>query len=195
MSPTPCASRRTFMKQATAGLALSSSAALPLPAIAADGLKNEICTFTKPLQHLSYQDLAKEMAMIGFDGIEAPIRPKGHFEPEQVDDELPLMVEALKNDGLNLTILTSGINEVSDEQRTEAVLKTAADLGVKRFRMAYYKYDLDEPIAPQLDEFRAKLKDLVALTDELGIKPIYQNHSGKNYFGGPLWDLAEVLDD
>src|SRR5690606_1781007 len=36
---------------------------------------------------------------------------------------------------------------------------------------------------------------LVALSSELGIKPVYQNHSGTNYFGGPVWDLAEVFED
>ncbi|MEM1443201.1 MAG: TIM barrel protein, partial [Verrucomicrobiota bacterium] len=102
---------------------------------------------------------------------------------------------ALKAEGLELTLLTSAINEVSKEQHTEKVLRTAAELGVKRFRMGYYKYDLDKPIAPQLDEFRPKLKDLIALTNELGIKPVYQNHSGRNYFGGPIWDMAELFDE
>lgn len=139
--------------------------------------------------------MAKIIAGLGFDGIEAPVRPGGHVLPEKVEDDLPKMVAALKANDLNLTVLTSGINEVSEEQRTEAVLRTAAGLGVKRFRMSYYKYDLNRPIRPQVDEFGAKLKDLVALTNELGIKPIVQNHSGKNYFGGPIWDLASVLDN
>lgn len=155
----------------------------------------EFCTFTKPLQHLSYKEMAKEIAAMGFDGIEGPVRPKGHVLPERVEEDLPKMVEALANEGLELTLMTSAINEVSEEQHTETVLRTAANLGVKRFRMGYYKYDLSKPIAPQLEEFRPRLKDLVALTNELGIKPVYQNHSGKNYFGGPIWDLAEVLDD
>ncbi|MEM7699398.1 MAG: TIM barrel protein, partial [Verrucomicrobiota bacterium] len=102
---------------------------------------------------------------------------------------------ALAEHDLSFTLLTSGINEVSKEQHTEKVLRAAAAIGVKRFRMAYYKYDLSKPIPAQLEEFRAKMRDLVAATDEIGIKPIYQNHSGKNYFGGPLWDLADILDE
>ncbi len=155
----------------------------------------QFCTFTKPLQHLSYEEMAKVIAAMGFDGIEGPVRPGGHVLPERVEEDLPKMINALKAEKLELTLMTSAINEVSEEQMTEKVLRTAADLGVKRFRMGYYKYDLSKPIAPQLDEFRPRLKDLVALTNELGIKPVYQNHSGKNYFGGPIWDLAEVLDN
>lgn len=161
---------------------------------AAEKSRFEFCTFTKPLQHLSYGEMAKVIAAMGFDGIEGTVRPGGHVLPERVEEDLPKQMETLKENGLSMTVMTSAINEVSDEQYSEQVLRTAAELGVKRFRMGYYKYDLNKPIAPQVGEFVAKLKDLVALTNELGIKPVYQNHSGRNYFGGPIWDLAEAFD-
>lgn len=166
-----------------------------LPICAADKSRFEFCTFTKPLQHLSYPEMAEEMAKLGFDGVEAPVRPGGHVLPEKVEDDLPAMMDALKAKDLKCTVLTSGINEVSDEQFTEKVLRTAAGLGIKRFRMSYFRYDLNKPIREQIPEFKAKLKDLVALTNEIGIKPIYQNHSGKNYFGAPLWDLGEAFEN
>ncbi|MDF1851715.1 MAG: sugar phosphate isomerase/epimerase [Verrucomicrobiales bacterium] len=193
MSHFPRANRRRFLKATAAGV--MSAPFLSSDLLGASKSGHEICTFTKPLQHLSYAEMAKVIAEIGFDGIEAPVRPRGHVLPEKVEEDLPRMIDALKDEGLSLTLLTSGINEVSAEQHTEKVLRTAAGLGVKRFRMAYYKYDLKKPIAPQMKEFRPKLKDLVALSKEVGIKPIYQNHSGRNYFGGPIWDLAEVLED
>ncbi len=189
-------SRRRFLKGAAASLALAPLASgQNVLADSAPKGRFEFCTFTKPLQHLSYPEMARTIAALGFDGIEGPVRPKGHVLPERVEEDLPKMVDALKEAGLNLTLMTSAINEVSEEQFTEKVLKTAASLGVKRFRMGYFKYDLSKPIRAQLDEFRPKLKDLVAMTSELGIKPLYQNHSGKDYFGGPIWDLAEVLED
>lgn len=132
---------------------------------------------------------------MGVDGVESPIRPKGHIEPEKVADELPKYVEALKKQNLELTIMTSGINEVSAEQHTEAVLRTAAKLGVKRFRMNYYKYDLAKPIWPQLQEVKPKLKDLIQLCQEVGIQPLFQNHSGKDYFGAPISDIYSLMQD
>lgn len=188
--------RRRFLKGAAASLALAplTSGRKAHAATSPKG-RFEFCTFTKPLQHLSYTEMAETIAAMGFDGIEGPVRPKGHVLPERVEEDLPKMVDALKGSGLNLTLMTSAITEVSEEQYTEKVLRTAAALGVKRFRMGYFKYDLKRPIRPQLDEFRPKLKDLIAMTSELGIKPLYQNHSGKDYFGGPIWDLAEVFED
>ena len=187
--------RRSFVKSTTAaalGAGLSS-----VPLIAADKAKNprsnEFCTFTKVFQHMSYDELADTIAELGFDGIEAPVRPGGHVLPERVEEDLPKMMEALQKRGLTITILTSGINEVSKEQHTEKVLRTAKALGIKRYRMSYYRYDLKKPIPEQLESFRSPLNDLVALNEEIGIKGIYQNHSGAKFCGAPLWDLYELI--
>ncbi|MEO0416724.1 MAG: hypothetical protein AAF226_17420, partial [Verrucomicrobiota bacterium] len=163
-------SRRSFAKTAL----LSALAPVGISQLASSkeiSDRFEFCTFTKPFQHMTFDQLAESMAAIGLDGIECPVRPKGHIEPENVADQLPKMIEALKKNGLDMTILTSGINSIDPKQNTEQVLKTASDLGVKRFRMAYYRYNLDKPLLPQIDEFKAQLKDLVAMTDEMGIKP------------------------
>ena len=182
--------RRTFLHQASL---FAGSLALAPSVKAASKAANSICFFTKHLQGLSYDDIASLGAEMGVNGVESPIRPKGHIEPEQIEVELPKYVEALKKQGLELTILTSGINEVSKEQRTEAVLRTAAQLGVKRFRMLYYKYDLKKPIWEQVQELRPRIKDLVQLCAEIGIQPLVQNHSGKDYVAAPIWDIYSIM--
>jgi sugar phosphate isomerase/epimerase len=184
--------RRTFLKNAAL---LGGSLAFSAPAMAAPAPKNKLCFFTKHLQGLSFAEIANMGAEIGLDGIEAPIRPKGHVEPEEVETKLPEFVEALKKQGLELTIMTSGINEVSKEQNTEKVLRTAAALGIKRYRMNYFKYDLNKPIWPQLQEIKPKIKDLVQLSSELGIQPLFQNHSGKDYVAAPIWDMYSIMQE
>ncbi len=179
--------RRTFLRNLSA-LAFTTPLMAETPKT-----KNTVCFFTKHLIGLSYDDIASLGAEAGYNGVESPIRPKGHIEPEKVVDELPKYIEALKKQGLEMTIMTSGINEVSKEQRTEEVLRTAAKLGVKRFRMNYYKYDLKQPIWDQLQAVRPKIKDLVGLCKEIGIQPMFQNHSGKDYFGAPVWDIYSIM--
>lgn len=181
--------RRHFLGSALAGAASLATGAAAASAASA----RPICAFTKHLQGLSYADIAGIAAEAGLDGIEAPVRPGGHVEPARVKDELPRLVEALRAQNLELTILTSGINQVSAEQYTEDVLRTAKALGVKRFRMMYYKYDLKSPIEPQLAEWKPKIHDLVQLCDEIGIQPLLQNHSGKDYFGAPIWDAWSLM--
>ena len=185
--------RRAFLQNAS--LLAGSLAINSTPVLAAEKRANKLCFFTKHLQGLSFDDIASLAVEMGVDGVESPIRPKGHIEPEKIEDELPKYVEALKKQSLELTILTSGITEVSAEQRTEAVLRTAAKLGVKRFRMSYYKYDLQKPIWPQLQEIKPKLKDLIQLCQEIGIQPLFQNHSGKDYYGAPVWDIYSLMQE
>jgi sugar phosphate isomerase/epimerase len=187
-------SRRHFLKNTSALLASTMGMSDAMPA-AEKQVRNPLCFFTKHLQGLSFEDIASVAAEMGVDGVESPIRPKGHIEPERVQEELPKYVEALNKQGLELMILTSGINEVSADQYTEQVLRTAAQLGVKRFRMNYYKYDLKKPIWSQLQDVRPKLKDLIQLCQEIGIQPMFQNHSGHDYFGAPIWDMYSIMRD
>ncbi len=144
----------------------------------------------KPFNSLTFDELADRIAELGFDGIEsAHFVPGGHIEPEAVPDELPKLVEALKKRGLEITVITSDVNGPNDPVN-ERVLRTAASLGVRRYRMRYFKYDMKKPILQQLDNWRPQVRELAALNAELGITAVYQNHAGRNYCGAPLWDRS-----
>lgn len=138
--------------------------------------------------------MAALMAECGFDGIEATVRERGHVLPERVEDDLPKMVEALKKHGLEMTILTSDINNVNQPQ-AQKVLTTAKKLGITRYRMLWYNYDLSKPVRPQLEAIRPQVKDLAAMNRELGVTGLYQNHSGAKMVGAPLWDIYELIRD
>ena len=105
---------------------------------------------------------------------------------------MPRLNEALKKRGREITILTSDINSL-DSPHAEKVLRTAARLGITRYRMLWYRYDLDKPILPQLEAIRSRLKPLAALNRELGLTALYQNHAGANMVGAPLWDLYDLI--
>jgi len=154
----------------------------------------KFCAFEKPLQFLSFDELADLVAELGFAGIEATVRPGGHVLPERVEDDLPRFVEALKKRDLEVTILTSGISSV-DQPHTEKVLRTAAKLGIQRYRMLWWRYDPKKPIWPQFEAFRPILKDLVALNRQLGISGLYQNHAGANMVGAALWDIYGLIKE
>lgn len=186
--------RRQFLTR-TAMASAALAAAQPVSLFAEkEKSKSKICAFEKPLQFLSYDELSDFMAELGADGIEATVRNDGHVIPEKVEEELPRMIDALKKRSLEMTIMTSGINSV-DSPHAEKVLRTAAKLGVKRYRLLWYQYDLKKPIQSQLDAIRPKLKDLAALNRELGITGIYQNHSGEKMVGAPLWDIYSLIKD
>tara|TARA_R110002049_G_scaffold4601_6_gene32886 strand:+ start:86275 stop:87177 length:903 start_codon:yes stop_codon:yes gene_type:complete len=154
--------------------------------------KNKVCIFTKPFNSLSFDELAEEIATLGFDGIEAPIRKGGHIEPEQVEDRLPELVEALKKRDLEITVMTTDVND-PDDPITQRVLRSAATLGIERYRMKYVAFDRDQPIRKQLQRWRSQFRDLAAINHDFGIRGLYQNHAGAKNLGAAIWDLREVL--
>lgn len=155
--------------------------------------RQPICVFTKPFNSLTFDELADRIAELGFDGIEAPIRQGGHIEPTDVEDRLPQLVDALHKRNLEITVLTSDIND-ADDLLTERVLRTAASLGIQRYRMKYLMYDLKRSVTEQIAEWRPRFRDLAALNHDVGIRGLYQNHAGERQLGAALWDLQQVLE-
>lgn len=188
--------RRRFL--AAAAATTMAAPLLTTPAVAQDVVAqdsdsaHELCVFTKPFNSLSFDELADRIAEMGFDGIEAPIRPGGHIETEAIADELPKLVEALKKRNLNITVVTSNVNDPADPL-TEKFLRTLGTLEIKRYRMQYFKYALDEPIMAQLAQWKPMFRDLAAMNHDYGVQGLYQNHSGAKYLGASLWDVREVL--
>ena len=152
----------------------------------------EIGAFIKFIQKMPYEAMAEKLAKMGFTGVEATVRKRGLIEPERVEDDLPRFVEALEKFDLKIHVMASDINR-ADDPLAQHVLKTAAKLGVPRYRMSYYRYDLTKPIRPQLREFAPILKDLVQFNAELGLQAVYQNHAGKQYVGGTIWDIEQLV--
>ncbi len=177
-----------------AGSGLAALASLPTMAAKPEGKAFEICAFIKFVQSLPYEELSRRIAAMGFDGIEATVRDGGHVLPERVEEDLPRLVEALEKNELEVTIMASSINSAR-HRLTEKVLRTAAGLGIKRYRLAYLRYDLSKPIPPQIANHRSQLKDLAEMNQELGISGVYQNHAGATTVGSAIWDLREILKD
>ncbi len=151
----------------------------------------EICVFSKHLQFLGYEEMAEAAAEMGFDGVDLTVRPGGHVLPENVEKDLPRAVNAVKEAGLKVPMMASGVND-PDHPLTEKVLATAADTGISHYRMAYYHYDFNRGIQESLSDHKKKLEGLIKLNEKHGIVGNYQNHAG-NYVGAPVWDLHELF--
>ncbi len=155
----------------------------------------EIAVFTKFLEKLSFDELAEAIAPLGVAGLEAPLRKDGHIEPEKMAEQLPAFVGALAKKDLSVVIMASSINGVGKDGLAEKQLRAAAAAGIKKYRLQHLLYDLAKPLKPQIANFKAQLKDLAELNKAIGIQGLYQNHRGKNFVGGPIWDMVGMLEE
>jgi len=189
--------RREFL---AAAAAIGSAAYLCTPVAAADRASEpalqsiHFCAFEKFLQDLSHDELADELAELGFNGVEVTARHGGRITPDLAEEQLPALIDALAKRNLEITVLTTEVNR-ADDPTNEKLLATAAKLGVKRYRLGWFKYDDNRPIPAQLADFRPRLLDLAALNRELGITGLWQNHCGPEYVGATVWDLHHLIHD
>ena len=193
-------SRRTFLSTSAKAAAVIGSSGLTAAAVGAESSKVDsggcprINIFSKHLQWLDYQGMAETAAEIGFDGVDLTVRPKGHVEPERVEDDLPRAVEAVKSAGLRVEMMVSSVTDPREEH-TEAILKTAGGLGIQYYRMGYHRFDKARDIAAQLDELKPAFRDLADMNKQYGLAATHQNHAGERYVGAGLWDLHYLIRD
>ena len=154
--------------------------------------KYPINFFTKPLDKYGNDFMIDTLKMGGVDGLDLTVRPKGFILPEKVAEDLPVVAEMAKNNGLFLEMMVSNIT--SDETPyAKNVLKIAAQQGIKHYRMGYFRYNDDEKAKETIAHAQTQIQSLIDINAEYGIQGGYQNHTG-NYFGAPLWDLIGVLE-
>jgi sugar phosphate isomerase/epimerase len=151
--------------------------------------------FSKMLQELPIGETAAAMAELGFDGVDLTVREKGHVLPESVVDELPRAVDAFREAGLVVGMLTTGITN-AEQEHAEAVFRTAGECGVRFLKLGYWQYDGFGSMKRQIEEVRTDLRGLEALALRHGINATIHTHSG-NFMTADLpvcYMLTEGLD-
>jgi L-ribulose-5-phosphate 3-epimerase len=171
--------RRTFL----------AAAAVPL---FADIKPPMLCMFSKHFPELKYDELGKTCRDLGVAGIDLTVRAKGHVLPENVADDLPRAVDALRRAGLAVPMITTDLTSASDPAAVPT-LKTAARLGVSYFKPGYWRYNAADPLT-RIKEVAADIRGLAALAQEHKITMGLHNHSG-TYVGEAVWDTWEMIRD
>jgi sugar phosphate isomerase/epimerase len=204
-------SRRNFISKsilATAGISAGLNSIIkadsnkayttgfPVLPLAKDKDAFRISIFSKHLHWLDYNEMAAVSADMGFDGLDLTVRPGGHVLPERVEEDLPKAMEAVRKRGLNIYMITTGINDAGDPL-SEKILKTAASLGIHHYRMGYMHYSDAISVEENITSIQLRLSKLAELNSKYSVSGEYQNHSGIAaegiYFGASVWDLAAAL--
>lgn len=187
-------SRRQFIKQsALMGVALPlANSFIPGEIGVTQQKAPPVYLFSKHLQFLDYQDMARKAKEIGFDGVELTVREGGHVNPDNVESELPAAVRALKKAGLKADLMVSDLTEVGE--RSQRVLSTAAAEGIKKYRMGYYDYPDDKSMPETLSRINEIGQELTEINRRLGIQGMHQNHAG-DLVGSSIWEIWMMLEN
>lgn len=194
--------RRELLK---AGLGASLAAAFPMasrtagaaPAIDRTNLlaslPERLCVFTDHVDDLgySYADVAKQYGVLG-NGPDLTVRGGGVVPPERVVEELPKAVDAFRNAGVPVPMISTSLNDLSDPL-ARPTLETMHQHGIRFYKLGYMHYHDVAHWESELQAAAAQLAKLGAAGRELDITAGLHNHSGQS-IGGPLWDVPLLLD-
>ncbi|MBI5094417.1 MAG: sugar phosphate isomerase/epimerase [Candidatus Hydrogenedentes bacterium] len=151
----------------------------------------QICVFSKHLQFLGYNELAKVCKEIKVDGVDLTVRKGGHVTPDKLDTDLPRAVEAIRGEELDVPMISSALFSGNDPD-ARPIISAAAKLGIRYVRVGGQKYSETGNPADELPKFTAELKSLAALAKEMKVELVYHNHSGMNTVSAPIWDLYSM---
>ncbi len=187
--------RRKFIKQTGVAAAFTSlvpARALARPKVPSRELKQHICIFSKHLQWLGYGEMARFASGIGFSGIDLTVRKGGHVLPERVKKDLPLAVEQIRAEGLEVPMITTGIIDPGDPL-TRDILETAGKLGIGLYRPGWFRYEKGKPVTDVVMQARKQMSQLQEINRENNIAASYQNHAGL-FVGSSGWDLLKMIE-
>ncbi|MBA6316332.1 sugar phosphate isomerase/epimerase family protein [Cellulophaga baltica] len=189
-------SREEFLKLSAMGLAaipLLGMKALEDANVAALNQEPKVHLFSKHLQFLDYDKMSKAAAELGFNGLDVTVRKGGHVASENVDRDLPKVVQAMQSYGLTPELITTNItNALAPE--TENILQTASQLGFKNYRMGWLEYSEAHSIPESIEKFKVQFAALELLNKKLKLTGTYQNHAGL-HVGAPIWDIYQIIKD
>ena len=179
--------RRRFMKL-SGGATLFSSMAPIFSFPFSGGLNSgtpHICIFSKHLQWLGYEEMARLAREIGFTGIDLTVREGGHVEPENAGRDLPEAVNPIRKEGMEVPMITTEITDPEDPL-TRQILESAGKLGIPVYMTGWFTYRQGMRVEDQLKQAAEQLRNLQDLNRSIQIAASYQNHSG-----GYTWDTSE----
>src|SRR5262245_33114812 len=110
----------------------------------------QLVMFSKHLGTMPVPEAAAVIRELGFDGVDLTVRPGGHVLPEAVEAVLPAAVAALRDQGLAVPMITTGVTSAAQPE-AEAIFHTAAAQGIRRLKLGYWPYRPFGELRAQLD--------------------------------------------
>lgn len=136
----------------------------------------KIGVFTKSFQDRSIPEVCRIFKEMGLDGLDLTVRRGGHIDPADVEEKLPAAKQAAVEAGVEILFLTTGITDADAD--AERLIATAAELGINKIKMGYYRYESFGTLAKQMTAVQKRMESVVQLASKYHVLPCVHIHSG-----------------
>jgi sugar phosphate isomerase/epimerase len=151
----------------------------------------KVVMFSKNIDTLPIAEAAEAMKKAGFDGVDVPVRrasgtlPPGRVLPENVRTELPSVVRKYAEFGLQVPMVSAGIQTVQDPHAVD-IFEAAAASGINTLRLALWPYPGFGSFGGELERIDAALDQVEKLGERTGVRAVIHVHSGNFMSANPL---------
>jgi sugar phosphate isomerase/epimerase len=149
--------------------------------------------FTKTLKDLAPSALVEFCKETGVDGLDLAVRPGYPIEPANVLLELPKFAAIMKQNKLDIPLVSAPTSLVDAESKeAKSLFEACALAGVPMIKFGYFTYKGN--FSDDLQAARKKLQGFSKLAQQTKVKAVYHTHSGTN-IGNNAVSLKELLTD
>lgn len=156
-----------------------------------------ICAFSQNLIKVEYAQLGIIAQQIGYDAVDLTVMDGGHVDPHITNVHLVRAIESVRGAGLEVPLITTTINSVSD-QTAYPILAITGHTQVHLYRTGFWPYATtpNGPInvASRLQQVRGELTNLAALGRQYQMAAAIPNKAG-SFVGEALWDMQTIIND
>jgi sugar phosphate isomerase/epimerase len=139
---------------------------------------------------MNWARMAESVKQLGFTGVDLTVRPGGHVLPERASEDLPQAVSAIRAAGLTVSMITTNLT-IAGDPTAKPILSTAGKLSIPYYKPGYYRYAFVD-VRKELEKAMTDYRGLTELSKQYGVRAGFHNH--ESYIGGPLWDVANTID-
>lgn len=186
-------SRREFLKVSSAAAWAAGAVPLSMRSAARPArgpYRGTFCFFSKVVPQMNWQDLAKSAKAAGFGGVDLTVRRGGHVAPQRAAEDLPKAVEAIRAEGLEVPMITTGLTRAEDPTAVP-ILATASKLSIPFLKPGYYHYKFVD-VRKELEEASNQFRGVVELAEKYRIQVGF--HNDDSFIGSQTWDISRVMD-
>ncbi len=149
--------------------------------------------FTKTLKDLAPSALVEFCKETGVDGLDLAVRPGYPIEPANVLLELPKFAAIMKQNKLDIPLVSAPTSLVdADSKEAKSLFEACALAGVPMIKIGYFTYKGN--FSDDLQTARKKLQGFSKLAQQTKVKAVYHTHSGTT-IGNNAVSLKELLTD
>lgn len=152
----------------------------------------KLAVFTKSFQKWDIPTVCKKFKELGLDGLDLTVRPKGHILPENIKKELPMAAKTAKENGVEITQITSGIVEANAQ--AEELFQVASDLGITKIKLGYFKGGDVAKMKNTIDDTRRTIQKIAIMAGKYKVMPCIHIHSS-NYVPSHGTMLYQLIQD